>query len=972
MQGVSGLDAGTGERGDERLRVLVVEVLERIDRDGAGALEQVCDENPALAARLRRRIESLRELGLVQAGSHTRLPERLGEFRLIERIGAGGMGVVYRALQESLGREVALKLIRPDVLHQSDAHERFQRETEIVARLQHPGIVPIYTVGDEGDLPWYAMELVQGCTLAEALEPLEGRVAHELSGRDLLVAVCERAKLALPAVPSPLFAGTWEETCLRIVRQVADALDHAHARGVLHRDLKPSNAMVTPEGRVMLLDFGLSQTEGADTLTRTGDHLGSLPFMPPEVLRDGPRAFDRQSDVYALGVSLYKLLTLRLPFASSTLPATMAAILEGRPARPRAHVPGLSWEAETVCLAAMDRDPRRRYATAADFARDLENALERRPVEARRASFALRVRRWVQRRPGEAVALALVVVLPSIAAVLLEREATRARDASELAGSEAQRAREANELAQLEAQRALEATELAQSEARRAQSASELAQFATARAEANLDRTVSTVRTMLDRLSRKELEHVPGMLALREELFARASDMYHQLEQERPNDEDICLFATDIDLNRASLFSRQGRNAELEPILRRTLDLLEPWAQGGPFDLRRARAITLLRLADGVAANDDDEGAATLRSEAIEEMEALLREGGADGQLEGIYLDALSEQVLRDRAAGKPEGSAAELARLQGLARDFAARDPAMGLILLGVILQRCGKLASFEGRFVEAYELQREAFDVYARLLEAEPRDEWKRFLVSESAHDAGRVAKRVDGFDEAQRWLEIAAREIAVVVRDFPGVEQYEEHSARVDTTLGILELDRGRPETAREMLELAASKFELLRERGPDISSVQQNLGEVCTHLSSALLGVGELAAAERALDRARECCEKAIALDPLNHKARQWLAMERIGRADVLLARGLPAEAARQLVEGTELAAGGPNTTVLCVDRLLACIERAVESGDPALAQAVHATARTIGASIEQRGELAGHPALAALQSALEHE
>jgi hypothetical protein len=408
----------------EQLEELVYRGLERAASGGPEALDALLAEHPERAAEVRQRLDALRRAGLVGEGAARERPERLGDFRLLEPLGGGGMGLVYRALQESLGREVALKLIRPEQLYFPGARERFEREVAIVARLSHPGIVPVYSVGEDDGVPYFAMECVEGCTLADALAALEGRAPARLTGADLAGAVCAASGVAPPAELVPLYRGSWVDTALRVMRQVAEALEHAHSLGVLHRDLKPSNVMLTPGGRVMLLDFGLSASGGTSSLTRSGAQLGSLPYLPPERVAEGA-PFDRRSDVYGLGATLYELLSLELPFQGKSEPELMSAIAAAQPTSVRALNKAVPWDAETVCQVAMERDPARRYAGAGAFARDLTNVLERRPIAARRTSLVLRARRRVQRHPGWAAAGLLAFVAPTVFAVQQWRSAQR-------------------------------------------------------------------------------------------------------------------------------------------------------------------------------------------------------------------------------------------------------------------------------------------------------------------------------------------------------------------------------------------------------------------------------------------------------------------------------------------------------------------------------------------------------------------
>lgn len=366
-------------------------------------LEILCRQHPDLAVQLRRRCGFLRSAGFGPvrgAGEEPGFPEQLGDFRLLERLGAGGMGVVYRAEQVSLGREVALKLVRPEHLFFPGARERFRREVETVAHLQHPGIVPVYTVGEANGVPYFAMELLQGATLAEVLRRLAGRAPETLAGPDL----------------APVCSGSWSDACLRVVQQVAEALEHAHARGIVHRDVKPSNILVTAGGRAVLLDFGLTSGAAADRLTRSGAAVGTLPYMSPEQVQ-GRRDLDARTDVYSLGVTLYELLTLQLPYQAEDRREVERRILEGRSDPLRARNRRIAPEAELVCLHAMDAEPAQRYASAADFADDLGNVLALRPITARPPGPWRRLRRSVQRNPGSSAALAagalLLVGLPS-------------------------------------------------------------------------------------------------------------------------------------------------------------------------------------------------------------------------------------------------------------------------------------------------------------------------------------------------------------------------------------------------------------------------------------------------------------------------------------------------------------------------------------------------------------------------------
>ena len=458
----------TPAEGDEDDLGPAIEVcLEQLSEGDSAAVERLCAAHPERALEIRERIGLLLEMNLVpRSDGAPEFPERLAEFRLLRRLGGGGMGVVYEAVQEPLGRTVALKLIRPEHLYFPRARERFRRETEAVARLAHPGIVAIHTVGESAGVPYFAMELVDGATLDSVLNAVEKRAPEHLHGADLR-AVVEAASSEPTggAAAAQLFETSWVEACNRIALALAEALAHAHSRGVLHRDIKPSNVALTARGRVVLLDFGLASSQDELRLTVAGSALGSVLYMAPEQIAGRTADIDARTDVYALGVTLYELLTLRPPFRAENGEATRAAILDGRPAPLRARNPEVSRDLEVVCLKALERESARRYASMEEFAEDLRAVLEGRAIRARPPSAAANAARWVRRKPALAAALASVALLAlglPLGLYLQQRTHSRELEAAlrdesrarELADEARERERAAREDAELEAREA--------------------------------------------------------------------------------------------------------------------------------------------------------------------------------------------------------------------------------------------------------------------------------------------------------------------------------------------------------------------------------------------------------------------------------------------------------------------------------------------------------------------------------------
>ncbi|MFM1871843.1 MAG: Serine/threonine-protein kinase PrkC, partial [Planctomycetota bacterium] len=407
----------------DAIRDALAACIERIAETGRfDAAEPVLSAHPEHAAALRERLAKLHRAGMLPlADGPAEMPRQLGEFVLLEPLGRGGMGVVHLARQASLDRLVAVKLVHPELLYFPGARERFRREVEAVARLQHPGIVPVYSVGEEHGIPYFAMERLIGATLADVIADCRRRPIDSLRGLDMRAAVSHRAG---QSAVQDTFAGTWTESACRLVANVALALQHAHERGVLHRDLKPSNVMLTVDGRAVLLDFGLAAASGTDSLTKSGAMVGTLAYMAPEQVRGEPT--DARSDVYSLGATLYELLALAPAHTAPSSDALREAVLRGSVVALARHNHSVPRDVDTICRKAMDVDPARRYPTAAALAEDLERFLAHRPIHARPASPWLRLRRWTKRHPAPAAALGVAsLALAVTASLLLQRDSAR-------------------------------------------------------------------------------------------------------------------------------------------------------------------------------------------------------------------------------------------------------------------------------------------------------------------------------------------------------------------------------------------------------------------------------------------------------------------------------------------------------------------------------------------------------------------
>jgi WD40 repeat protein/serine/threonine protein kinase len=484
---------------DALLERLAEEFVERHRRGERPALSEYADRHPDLAAEIRDlfpalvKIEHLKPVAGDLTGAH--VPEsdpdegptleRLGDYRILREVGHGGMGVVYEAEQESLGRHVALKVLPRQALLKATYLERFRREAKAAARLHHTNIVPVFGVGECDGMHYFAMQFIVGEGLDKVVGdlrrlraasgtptvsaiPSEASVAHSLLTGRFAAPAAEPAEgppvHPVPAVStatdgahgsSTLSAGGPEghyfRGIARVAVQVADALAYAHRQGILHRDIKPSNLLLDQQGTVWITDFGLAKAEGADDLTQTGDIVGTVRFMAPE--RFDGRSLP-ESDVYALGVTLYEMLTLRPAFDDANKARLVEKVLHEPPLPPRKIDPRIPRDLETVVLKCLAKDPAERYASAEALAEDVRRFLADRPIQARRSTWRERAWRWCRRNPAVATLSAALLLLLAGAAGYGVVMSAHLRQALGQTQAERDKADDLREVARREAYRA--------------------------------------------------------------------------------------------------------------------------------------------------------------------------------------------------------------------------------------------------------------------------------------------------------------------------------------------------------------------------------------------------------------------------------------------------------------------------------------------------------------------------------------
>jgi WD40 repeat protein/serine/threonine protein kinase/tetratricopeptide (TPR) repeat protein len=458
------------------------EFTERLNRGEQPDVEEYARRHPEIAEVLRQVLPALYAMGPGQpeaSSSSVALegvaPGYLGDFRILREIGRGGMGFVYEAEQVSLGRRVALKVLPFAATLDAKQLQRFKNEAQAAAHLHHTNIVPVFAVGCERGVHYYAMQLIDGQSLAAVIRDLRRQagldgVEHATAGESSASGPGDPQRTtaypaAVPAVPagetSTLVAQAlaterstqrpaFFRTVARLGVQAAKALEHAHQMGVVHRDVKPANLLVDGRGNLWITDFGLAQFQSDTKLTLTGDLVGTLRYMSPEQALGGRSVLDHRTDVYSLGVTLYELLTLEPAFAGTDRQELLQQVAFAEPRAPRRISKTIPAELEIIVLKALAKAPDERYATAQELADDLERFLKDEPIRAKRPSLVQRARKWTRRHRAVVATLAAAAVVTLLAVTVVATvayfqvdaardEATnRARDAEEAQGKEAE------------------------------------------------------------------------------------------------------------------------------------------------------------------------------------------------------------------------------------------------------------------------------------------------------------------------------------------------------------------------------------------------------------------------------------------------------------------------------------------------------------------------------------------------------
>jgi len=784
-------------RSPDPLEDTLAEALKVLETAGRAALEQFLAERPAAAPRLRKALAELRVLdALAQVAPEP--PQWFGEFRLRGELGAGGMGIVYLAEQQSLHREVALKVVRPELLFFDGARERFRREIETVASLEHPAIVPILATGQVDGVPYYVMPRLRGRSADAVLLALAGRAPGKLQGVDLLEVLGGRDAVASSSLGVEVFAGGYWRCVVRLARQAALGIAHAHARGVLHRDLKPSNLMLLPDGRAVVLDFGLAQARGNAQMTQAGQQPGSPAYMAPEQVRGEPA--DERTDVYGLAATLHSLLGLRSPFATENAEVLRSQILAGQ-RRDLRHHQGLPPELLLVLDAALDVDRARRYAGPQAFADDLLAVLDGLPIRARRLPWPVRAQRFAQRHRAFSVALASCLLFALALPLALWWQAQRA-----------------NQQLQLEVERA----------------------------DRSFAVSLDAVERLLATVARGRLRHVPAAQEVAAQQLRDACALFERLAGAGSMAERVQRLHYDTLLHLASIESARGDLAAAAAAARAAA-VLYAQVPAAPV-ARLRRAIAENRLVGHLIDAGEDGEVGDLATQ-VQATLALFAAGDFAVELaqkhlpDAIYHLAVLAERRKDVAAYDRHLRAAvaaaavagdglahaglqlQLARWERMRKKLAecralvdaalriASDP--GLPASGWPIPRAiraeglfqlGMLEEAEERFDAAETAHRASLAMYQELLRDYPEDALFRNQRGNCAYQVANLRARAGDYGDARSLAEAAVRDQVEVLQRVPGhanaMQALGEHRRTLCHALRMLDDLPALESAAREL--------------------------------------------------------------------------------------------------------------------------------------------------------------------------
>jgi serine/threonine protein kinase/Flp pilus assembly protein TadD len=871
------------------------------------SVEEYTEKYPELAERIRNLFPVLIAMEQVrsmagsatgpsepQAGGSRVAPEQLGDFRILREVGRGGMGVVYEAVQISLGRRVALKMLPFAAAMDPKQLQRFKNEAQAAAHLQHTNIVPVHYVGCERGVHFYAMQYIEGQTLAaliQELRHLAGMETERPAGAAESASVLA-SELALgrwaPAKPrggKQVGAGGTEEptgpylpatrppsdgitpvTAISSERstkhsaffhsvahlglQAAEALEYAHLTGVIHRDIKPANLLIDAGGHLWVTDFGLAKVGSEAGLTLTGDLVGTLRYMSPEQALAKRVSVDARTDVYSLGVTLYELLTLEHAYNGRNREEVLRQIAFEEPRLPRRLNKAVPAELEIIVLKAMAKNPEERYATAQELADDLRRYLEDKPIKAKRPTLRQRAAKWARRHKTVVRAAMLLVVVALLGSAMAMVLIMQERD---------------------------------------------VAQANYKRAEQILNTAYRSLDKMYLAWAEKSLPQVKELTADDRQFLEDALAFYVEFADQNSSEPKGRHKAAEAYLRVAAIQSQLGQDAEAKGIYRQALEALRRLAAEFPNDpdYRCSLGRCLTDMADmtfhPLYFDTTEENEEAFRN-AIQLQERLVAEHPTRTDYQRDLAESYSRVGMHLHRFYKRDGEAEKLCRS---ARTIFARVVEEHPTVVTYRQFYCdllGKLAWIwmeTGRMQEAGQLFHESLDLRKKLVHDFPGLPYPRLCLGWGYENLAQWQMRNHRLEEAAQTCRQGLDVRAKLAADFAGVRVYREHLAVSYRDLAWVLSQMRRVNEAEQSYREAVALWEVLARDNPGVLNDAVDLGCTKCNLGHLARDRGQLQAALAWYDQAISTANKICAKEPLPSVTRSLLPDARGGRAAALI-------------------------------------------------------------------------------------
>jgi len=862
----------------DRLTNLLDRYLSQLEKGLPPPRESLLETNPDLAGPLQTYFESLDELYDMAAGFQR--PEvdapcedptpagedrRLGDFRLLREIGRGGMGVVYEAQQISLGRRVALKVLPFAAVLDSRQIARFKHEAQAAAQLNHPNIVSVFAVGVERGVHYYAMQLIDGQPLDRALEelreenpdPTRPEPCHDNSshcgaeriGDGSAASASASANSTHRSLLTSRAAGGSEyfRAVARLGVQAAAALHAAHESGIVHRDIKPSNLLLDGNGKLWVTDFGLARRQTDVSLTRTGDLVGTMRYMSPEQALGQAALVDHRTDIYSLSATLYELLTLEAAFPGDNGPALIRHIERDEPRPPRQLQPKIPADLQTVVLKGMAKRREDRYATAQEFADDLQRVLEGKATVARPPSLLDRTARWAQRhRQVVAVAglIGVIALLGLTAGILL----------------------------------------IAHEHQKTAESLTETKQSLTTVRELTRDALESMVG--LTRIS-GGLTDVPGTDQVRENLLRQTLEYYQRFVKKAKDDPDLMRPELASTYSRIGVISREiGSIADALEADTRAIQLYQELVAATPGDSENRRLLGVCQnnLGLDLERSGRVDEARVAYAEAIRLENEVLDAAKNPEQIDTCRVDLASargnlgllQMKTGDLASAKV--SIARAAELQEQLLNTATNDPksySKRLRSLAATLNKLGALDS-ERRPAEAVKYYEKAALMQSKAVDLQPDDPVYQSDLAVTYNNLGAAESKGGAVAQAAESYATAVRIGRQLVHKWPAQKYYQKWLAIGYNNLSNIQLRQGNFVAAESSLQEALALQKALVEQDSEDVDLQSGLGAMYNDLGVVLVELNRSADAIKAYRRAVAIQQQAVARAPSIIEYREFLS------------------------------------------------------------------------------------------------